>query len=156
MARKNSVLAPFEHVTWDQWQYFTLHNDEENDNSLPVKTVWHDPRDPYRSAARTSPSTATGPTGEHLYAIHLAPGVKRRNSPEDECLRWLLQLLRDYPERPPQPLPNLAKEAVSKFPGLSERGFRHCRLSAQTETGNWNWSRPGAPSKSPQKSSHKK
>jgi hypothetical protein len=43
MARKNSVLAPFDRVTWDQWQFFTL----DHDRPLPrrVAKVWGDPRE---------------------------------------------------------------------------------------------------------------
>ena len=151
MARKNSVLAPFERVAWDQWQFFRL---DECDDHPPVPMVWHDPRD---WAARL-PSTATGPTGERLYSIYVAPGLERNESltAEQKCQQWLLGLMRDYSDRAPEPLGRLAEEAISRFPGLSKRGFGRCYLTARAETGNGNWSRPGAPSKSPQKSPHKK
>src|ERR1700730_13184937 len=44
--------------------------------------------------------------------------------------------------RPPKSLPLLAKDAISKFPGLTERGFQRRYFSARTQTGNIHWSRP--------------
>jgi hypothetical protein len=145
MARKNSVLAPFERVTADQWYFFKL--DDDKDNS-PSK-IWYDPRNDGMQL-----STATGPAGERLYAIYVAPGVKRDDNltVEEECRQWLRDLMRDYPNRPPVTLERLAEEAVSKFPGLSKRGFFRCFSYVQEDTKNRNWSRAGAPKKSRQKS----
>jgi hypothetical protein len=42
MARKNSALAAFERITWDQWQFFRL--DEKNDR---WPRIWYDPRELY-------------------------------------------------------------------------------------------------------------
>jgi hypothetical protein len=63
MARKGSVLAQFEQITWDQWQFFNLDDPIESQ-----MTAWYDPRD------HKVPLTATGPSGERLYGIYVAPG----------------------------------------------------------------------------------
>jgi hypothetical protein len=159
MARKKSVLAPFERVTWDQWQFFRL---DEVDDRPPAEMYdplngsgrWHDPR----GWSGHAPSTATGPSGERLYSIYVAPGLERKKglTAEQKCRQWLLGLMRDYPHRPPEPRGRLAEQATLKFPGLSKRGFERCYFSARVQTGNANWSRPGAPSKSPQESPQKK
>src|SRR5262249_24319334 len=94
-------------------------------------------------------ATATGPTGERLYAIYVAPRVQ---TPEEKCLQWLLGLLHEFPGSAPKPLDALAKEAQSKFAGMPVRGFRRCLSYAQKQSGNRNWSRSGRP-KSHQKSS---
>lgn len=154
MARKNSVLAPFERVTWDQWHFFRLDDDHN-----PRSKIWYDPRNPDWELAWRGPCSATGPAGERLYGLHIAPGVVKNDdglTAEEKCQQWLRGMLRDHPERPPRPLEGLAKEAVSLFGGLSKRGFLRCYSYAQKETGNRNWSRPGAPPKSPQKSLRKK
>jgi hypothetical protein len=144
MARKNSVLSPLERVTWDQWQFFRLDQRSQT------------PREPFWS--RPILSTATGPAGERLYAIYIAPGLERKEglTAEQKCRQWLLGLMRDYPDRSPKPLGLLAGEAISLFPALSKRGFQRCYFDAREETGNGNWSRPGAPSKSRQESPQKK
>jgi hypothetical protein len=143
MARKNSVLAPFDRVTWDQWQFFTL----DHDRPLPrrVAKVWGDPRELYVDVDTFT--TARGPANERLYMIHIAPGdsSKREDGPEEKCLRWLLELLQDYPARPPEPLGSLCEKAVSMFPGLTQRGFQRCFVVAKERTGNRNWSEPGRP-----------
>jgi hypothetical protein len=157
MVRKNKILAPFERVTLDQWQLFKLDDEPRAEEETKM---WYDPRQPYWSR-KAVVSTATGPTGERLFAIHIAPGFVDPDSgdhghaPEEKCLQWLMELLRDYPVRPPSPLGHLAKKAVSIFPGLSRRGFQRCYFMCCQQTGNRNWSRPGAPIKSAQKSSHK-
>jgi hypothetical protein len=163
MARKNAVLAPFERVTWDQWTYFQLDEQkrEERARKNDGRFLPPDWFLPYRFRREDQFSTATGPAGEKLYAIHIAPGVARiaessdGNDAEDECLQALLELMREFPDRPPKPLPELAKQACSAFPELSERGFYRCLLLAQNRSGNRNWSKPGAFPKSPQKSPHK-
>src|SRR5215208_665690 len=133
MARKSSVLAPYERIAWDQWQFFTL------DDDVPQSTskVWHDPREPFWS--RILPSSATAGGGERLYSIYVAPGrkldAKSVITAEDKCLQWLLELLRDSPERPPSPLESLAGEATKMFLGLSKSGFRRCVFKLQAETG---------------------
>src|SRR3984893_18365067 len=70
MARKNNVLAPLERVTWDQWLFFRL--DDEDDDALLKAKIWYDPREPNWSAAGKKPSTATGTAGERLYSIYIA------------------------------------------------------------------------------------
>jgi hypothetical protein len=165
MARKNTVLAPFELVTWDQWQFFTLDNSEDPPSydprhfSLPTKgsKIWYDPRPLWYERTKRLSCTATGPAGERLYAIYIAPGVigaesgDREDDPEEKCLYWMEQLLREFPGRAPKPLRSLAEEAISRFPGLSKRGFERCYIIACQQTGNRNWSNGGRP-KSPQKS----
>jgi hypothetical protein len=152
MARKNSVLAPFERVTWDQWQFFRL--DVQPPRTLEVP-AWCDPREPFWSRHAGISITAIGPTGERLYAIYIAPGVDNAESSNSEetsvekCLQWLLKLLHEYPDRAPEPLRGLADRAISRFPGLSKRAFERCYFSAQAQTGNRNWSRARRPRKSP-------
>jgi hypothetical protein len=60
MARKNSILAPFERITWDQWQFFKL-NDEP---PMPSARVWYDPRTPRSFPSAKTFNTATGPANE--------------------------------------------------------------------------------------------
>jgi hypothetical protein len=151
MARKNSVLSPFERVTWDQWQYFRL--DHQPDKELRPR--WGDPR--HVSSSPWHRITATGPAGEKLYAIRVAPGSANSvlslgdtDQNQVECL--LVKLLTEYPDRPTKPLPELAKQFCSAFPGLSERAFRQCLLRAQQQTGNRKWSEAGR--RSPRKPSH--
>jgi hypothetical protein len=145
MARKNSVFAPFERIHGDQWQFFS--SDSEDDNHPAMN--WFDPQEPELT---TPMATATGPTGERLYAIYVAPRAKSEvQTPEEKCLQWLLGLLHKFQDRSPKPLGALEKEAKSKFPGLSGRGFRRCLCNAQKQSGNRGWSLSGRP-KSHQKS----
>jgi hypothetical protein len=152
MARKNSILSPFEHVTWDQWQYFKL--DEEPEGRLPSSPMWGDPRR-FSSRYRV---TATGPAGEKLYAIRVAPGSAKplssfEETNEKQVQTLLVKLPTDHPDRPPTSLPELANQICSEFHGLSERAFRRCLSLAQQQTGNRNWSEPGR-RKSPQEYPH--
>jgi hypothetical protein len=141
MARKGSVLAPFERITWNQWQYFRL------EQLAPPQEKWGDPK--LRSWERDDlPSTACGPTDERLYEIHIAPGVNkgdrsRKNDPEKKCLQWLVELIHDYPDRQPKRRDLLAQEAVSKFPRLTLNRFLRCWTLAQEQTQNHNWSQAG-------------
>jgi hypothetical protein len=146
MARKNSILAPFERVTWDQWQFFTL--DCDPPLTRPVPRIWGDPRERYPDPEAFT--TARGPANERLYMVHIAPGdsSKREDGPEEKCRRWLLELLQDYPDRQPEPLESLCEKAVSMFPGLAQRGFWRCFSIAKERTGNRNWSKAGALKKS--------
>jgi hypothetical protein len=154
MARKNTVLSPFERVTWDQWQSFTL---ERRADSRPYTDWWNHWGDP-RFIDAEKPDTAIGPNGERLYSISIAPNHERAQSqpPYEECRQWLLGLMHKFPAKAPETLPDLANRATRKFPGLSKRAFRSCYLGVCAETGNWNWSRAGAPTKSRQKSLQKK
>jgi hypothetical protein len=149
MARKNSVFAPFERVTCDQWQYFKLDKLEPDgpawesqhfESSEPGSTLrWFDPRSCGWGAKQGKPSTATGPTGEKLYAIYVAPGMGQVQSgdltPENKCTQWLVDAMTAFPERSPKPRAALIQEAMSLFPGLSERGFDRSLLLARQETG---------------------
>jgi hypothetical protein len=151
MARKHSVLAPFERITISQWQHFRL----KPPTRRPEKSEWGNPQSLYL------PSIALGPADESLYEIYIAPGVNRsksdaRNrSPEENCLEWLAELIHRYPDRPPKPRDALAQEALSKFPGLKQNGFLRCFALVQVRTQNQSWSKPGRP-KSPQKSLQQK
>jgi hypothetical protein len=159
MARKHSILAPFERITWNQWQYFRLEG--KIPPAPPQNPKWGDPRPLYR-AHQDLPWTAVGPADETLYDIHIAPGenkarstdLTRKDGPEERCMQWLMDAIRNYPERPPKPRDLLAEEAISKFPGLSRNGFFRSFARAQIQTQNHNWSRPGRFPKSPQKSLH--
>jgi hypothetical protein len=164
VARKNTVLAPFERVAWDQWQYFKLDEPEptapawESQHYEWVEPAspavrWCDPRNCGWGTQGYRPSTATGPNGEKLYSIHVAPGMEGTESgapsPDEKCIRWLMELMTVFPKRSPKPRAALTQEAVAMFPGLSERGFGRALFEAQRETGNFNWSSPGAPRKTP-------
>jgi hypothetical protein len=89
MARKNTVLAPFERIAFDQWQYFRL--DEEPAEKERIVEY------PLTSFGTEWRSTATGPAGEKLYSIHVAPGVgdSRELGSEEKCVRWLVGLRRN-------------------------------------------------------------
>jgi hypothetical protein len=144
MARPESVLAPFERLAWDQWRWFKLEKDFE---PFPICEEW-------RSLPTTAlPTTAIGPDGERLYSIYVGPGDapsdSKERSPENECQRWLLELLHDHPDRSPYPLSKLCNTAISKFPGLTKRGFQRALVFAQSASGNRRWSLPGAPKKTP-------
>jgi hypothetical protein len=163
MARKNSILAPFERVAWDQWSYFKLDTEPErpsweNQQYSWVERVsplvrWFDPRNCGWEPRGYTPSTATGPNGERLYAIHVAPGVGRAESgeisPEEKCIQWLVESMTAFPERSPKTREALIEEAVSKFPGLTERGFGRSLFSARRQTGNLKWITSGRRRKSP-------
>jgi hypothetical protein len=93
MARKNTVLAPFERITWEQWHLFRL--DAEPQGALE-DPAWCDPRDPYWSRHTGISTTASGPAGERLYAIYIAPGVPgtesggREEAPDEPCCNLIL------------------------------------------------------------------
>ena len=151
MARKNNILAPFERVSWDQWLFFKLEDETQNskdDRSYRVR--WHDPREiDYRGGFKM-PASATGPQGERLYLIYVAPGEPselKGKGPEGECEQWLLELLRDYPDQRPRPLQKLCEDSISMFPGLTKRGFQRALMFAQAKSGNRKWSEAGAPRK---------
>ena len=158
MARKNTVFAPFEHVTWDQWQYFEL--DEEGTRASRCDDAWHDPRPGVLSSSSDELSSATGPTGEKLFAIHIAPGVAGPAAESDDvdaegkCQQWLINLMQRFPDRQPEPLATLCRKALDQFPGLSKRGFYRSLLLARSFTSNETWSDAGRLPKSPQKSPH--
>jgi hypothetical protein len=137
MARKNSPLAPFDRVFSDQWHFFSLDKDKAG----------------FSFAGAYSPNSATGPQGEKLYAIHVAPGEHSSDDPKRQCEEWLVQLMRQSLDRSPKPLEALAEDAVERYRGLSKRAFRKCLDAAQARTGNQRWSDPGAPKKSRHKKS---
>jgi hypothetical protein len=155
MARKNSALAPFERINLNQWQYFKVDDEPMSPGRLrtPLRSSqlrWGDPH------GFPPGWTATGPAGEKLYSIHIAPGVptagdrNREPEPEEKCLHWLLELIEEYPDRPPARRDRLAEEAVEKFSGLTRNGFLRCFCRAQVLAQNQNWSHPGRPpNKSP-------
>jgi hypothetical protein len=145
MARKHSVLAPFERISWEQWLFFQLDKDRWQPDRL--ESWWGDPRGPRWKHVADVPWTATGPAGERLYQIQIAPGAHRPQNgqltPNQEAIAWLVKLLSDYPDHPPNTLPKLTKQICSAIPGLSERAFRYCLIQAQQQTGNRNWSARG-------------
>jgi hypothetical protein len=153
MARKNTVFAPLERVLWEQWSYFRVDEAPEQ-FGRPWQWLFSDSR-------LESFSTATGPTGERLFSIYIRPGVatisdsSATDTSEEKCLQWIIKLLRDFPDRSPKPLRDLAREAVIRFPGLSLSRFRYCYFLAQVQTGNRNWPKARRPPGSSKKSSHK-
>jgi hypothetical protein len=84
MARKNSIFAPFEPVALDQWKFFRL-----NEPSEKSKENWIGPQNVNSSAL--SECTATGPAGERLFAIYVAPGVGSGvgQAVQQKCRRWI-------------------------------------------------------------------
>ncbi len=143
VARKQSVLAPFERITWNQWRYF------QPDPTLPGPRdqEWGDARGLQDLHRGDQPWTATGPAGEKLYDVYIAPGacnvLHDGLAPEQRVIEWLVNLLREYPDEPPQSLPELSSLVRSHFPGLSIKGFDHCYLTACERTHNFSWSKPG-------------
>jgi len=92
MARKSTVLAPFERITLDQWRYFKLDDPPEWDTRMGSRALWHN----YHP--RPNFNVATGPAGEKLFAIHLAPGTPQQESEtresEEKCADYLLEQMR--------------------------------------------------------------
>jgi hypothetical protein len=155
-ARKNNEAAPFERIAWSEFLKCKLHI---KDNGI------------YPSEYDMTPMTATGPDGLKLFSIHVALGADRplppgaelspvsidpREEAEKKCQQWLLELLRQFPDRAPMPRQQLIQEAQSQFPKLSERGVVRALNRAQEQEGNRNWSNPGRRPKSPQKSPRQK
>ncbi len=142
MARKD-LLAPFERIAWDQWQFFAV--DRYEDSLAQRKGRSIELRGSILGEA--PPTAATGPTGEKLYSIYVAPGIPLpaagERSPEQKCHRWLLGLLRQHSDRP-KPIGQLCDDAVREL-GITKRAFRHCYTSAREKSGNRNWSKAGRP-----------
>jgi hypothetical protein len=148
-ARKNSVSAPFEHITWDEFRQCEL-------------------RFPPDGNQERTPFNAIGPEGLKLFYIHIALGLDRplppaiepteevAPSPRQKCQRWLQRLMTEHPDRSPESLPKLAQEAQEMFPRLSERAFYDCLSIVQLQTGNRNWSKGGRRPKPPHKPPQKK
>ena len=151
VARKHSILAPFERITWNQWQHFQL--DENPSQPQPRASDWGDPRGSYCWHVADVPWTATGPAGEKLYDIQIAPGTRsaiQSQFTEQEVIGWLANLLREHPDESPQPLGDIRQLAMRHCPGLSMKSFDYCYVTACKRTGNYNWSKPGR-RKSPRK-----
>jgi hypothetical protein len=154
MARKNTVFAPFERVTWDQWQFFVVEAFVPKD-----KPKWHDLY--WLTERRARPMSATGPGGEKLYSIHIAPGVTSVAEPSagngecagerQKCVHWLVQLVRQFPDRRPMSREQLYQEAVRMFPGMSKRAFKACVSVALTQEPNRKWRSAGRLGKSAHK-----
>jgi hypothetical protein len=155
MARKNSVLSPFEAVTLDQWQYFRL--DERSEN--PSQNWLELERDHIFFNHNLNECTATGPAGERLFSIFVAPDLDAFNSQslEQKCQLWVRRWLRDYPDRAPKPKEELMNEAAKEFPGLLKKSIESIMLMTLEKMGQRNWIRGGRPSaKPPQKPPPKK
>jgi hypothetical protein len=127
MARKNTVFAPFERITWDQWQYFSLDKDETR--TAKLEDAFHDARPLWWHPARFN--SATGPAGERLFAIHIAPGVVTKSrdrqdkaKAEEQCLRLLRQRAQIYPKEKGREL--VFEAAQKEIPHLTWRGFMRC------------------------------
>jgi hypothetical protein len=138
MARKDSVLAPFERVAWDQWQYFRI----EDQDKRAVKR-WYDPK------AGGLPTYAVGPARERLYSIHVAPGVSpsNENTTEEKCLQRIKQFIEDYPDRCPVPVDDLVRKIRDEYPQLSLKHVHYCVFWAVTDCNKPQWLRPGRPKK---------
>jgi hypothetical protein len=144
-ARKNSAAAPFERITWNEFRQCELHY---RDNGI------------YPSDNDMTPMTATGPGGLKLFSIHVALGADRalppgpelapgstdhRKEAEKECQQWLLEIMREFPDRHEKRLPALMSMAQSTFPGLTQNGFRRALLLARSQSGNSKWPGAGRP-----------
>jgi hypothetical protein len=148
MARKNTVFAPFERVTWDQWQLFAVDACAPKD-----KPKYHDPYLLTELHRARRPMSATGPAGEKLYSIHIAPGVASVGEQSDgngggaseqqKCVHWLLQLMRQFPDRRTMSREQLYQEAVRMFPTMSKRSFKACVSVALLQEPNSNWRSAG-------------
>jgi hypothetical protein len=70
MGRK-TLLMPFERIFWDQWQYFAI---DPCKDSIASRTGG---RIELRGSmlGEPPPTSATGPSGEKVYSIHVAPGA---------------------------------------------------------------------------------
>jgi hypothetical protein len=149
-ARKNSVSAPFERIAWNEFRQCKLHY---VDNGI------------YPTDNDMTPMTATGPGGMKLFSIHVAlgadralpPGVERaaepmnhRSEAEKKCQQWLIELMREFPDRHEKRLPALMRMAQSMFPRLTQNGFKRALLLARSQSGNSKWPGAGRP-KSPHK-----
>jgi hypothetical protein len=62
---------------------------------------------------------------------------------ERDCGDWLMELARGSSDKPPKTKPVLLKEAQSRWPKLSERGFN--REWAKVVQAGAKWDRPGRP-----------
>ena len=145
MARKHTVLAPFERVTWGQWQYFKL---DENGWHLPLVPTWIDPRRRgYADWGPNSPGrcSATGPMGERLFAVHVAPGRMGGDSLVLKCQKWVHELLREFPNKAPRPQHELVDEGVRKFPGLSRNAVKNTMLDTLVHAERRKWFSRGRP-----------
>jgi hypothetical protein len=150
MARRNSVLAPFEPVTLDQWAFFKL---DEPSEKPPAN--WFDPREVTLFKRQFSDCAATGPAGERIFAICVAPGFGSADSQplEQKCQLWIRGLVRDSPDRAPKSKALLFDEAADMFPGLAKKTIEHIMLTILAQTGHLDWLRAGRPpGKSPGKS----
>jgi hypothetical protein len=147
MARKRSPLEPFSFVPIDQWHHFTPDRPIADDESLKP---WFSPIF-YKKAADEviDRCTATGPAGEKLFSVHVAPGELIRSDAaadlEKKCTQWLANQLRQFQESYPGGIRAAMTKAQELFPGLAERAFQRSYSKACEQTGNKNWSKPGRP-----------
>jgi hypothetical protein len=161
MARQNSPLAPFERVQPDQWVYFTLDSAPSSGKNVP----WCDPRLACEEgvAPESVPtSNATGPNGEKLYSIHIAPGDSSRLMDDDGgdagrtetyCANLIWGVIKRSPHRATHSKEQLYAMARHAFPRLSRRGFDRALGVLRKRPGFPKaWGRPGprAGAKSPQ------
>lgn len=142
MARP-TVLAPFQRILWDQWQFFKIHEPTRRDSNQWQEPWWSDQR----------PLSIESPSGERLYSIYAAPGVTTSaksapQTPEEMTLRWLIELMQAYPDRAPNGKDRVADQANKLF-GVSRRTFEHIYKQAQQLTGNNRWSEARRPPKTP-------
>jgi hypothetical protein len=70
-----------------------------------------------------------------------APGSSKAKG---DCWRWLTEMMNEWPNRRPKPKGKLLAEAVTKIPGLTERGFNEAWKEAINGTGA-RWNKPGRP-----------
>ena len=148
MARPRSVLAPFERIAWDQWQFFALENE-------PPETVKQFDWRPGLVVSTDLPSTAVGPDGERIYSIHVAPGEFATQSAEEKCLHQLRLFIRNNPDRCPIPVGELIDKFTLECPKMTKKAIRYCVFRAIEETGHNEWLRRGRFKKIPQKNTSK-
>jgi hypothetical protein len=142
MARKHSPLAPFEPILPDQWSCFVM--DEPVRDGFRRGGVWW--------SRLSSPSericTASGPGGEKLYSVCVAPGETAESATgtdEDRCGQHVLRLMKEHPDRAPKSRDDLFGDALLKWPDLSRRAFdRACDL-AEGLSGVSSWFKNGRP-----------
>jgi hypothetical protein len=82
------------------------------------------------------------------------PGVAPQSNPgdrrtmRDQCVEWLMELMRGSPDERKDSIATLFEKAKAKWPTLSQRGFRAARDEAIRRTGADAWGKAGAPKKS--------
>jgi hypothetical protein len=148
MARKNSVLQPFEQIVWDQWVFFKLDDPHQNlpdYGNTPLK--WYGAHKWEYSVWRKIAASATGPAGERLYSIHVAPRPVAKKTPLEKCRDRIANYMRDNPDRCGMPVSVFKAELGAEFPDLPIKSIEFAIYAVASEMGKPKWLRAGRPKK---------